>query len=284
MNQLVSETRKPDRRVDQVDGLLGRIGGMVVRLANGAREIAAAQELRYKVFHRQFGGSRRVSTTPVTRDIDRFDAVCDHLIVIDTDLIGPDHKRVVGTYRLMRQEQAQRATGFYSQGEFDLDSLVARHPDRQFLELGRSCVLEPYRSKRTLELLWQGIWAYCQIHRVDVMVGCASFGGQLPAQHAQALSFLAHHCRALPPWDVKAVPERSVDMDMMPVEAVDDRLAIAAMPPLIKGYLRIGAKIGEGCVIDYDFGTIDVFIVLPREAISERYIDHYGAEATRFAA
>jgi putative hemolysin len=265
------------------NALLGRIGSLETRLACNAAEIAAAQELRHRVFSSALGAGHR-ALPPAGRDADRYDPACDHLLVIDRSLGGPDHRRVVGTYRLLRQEQAERRDGFYSQGEFDLAALIARHPGRRFLELGRSCVLEPYRSKRTLELLWQGIWAYRRIHSIDVMVGCASFPGTIPALHAEPLSFLAHQCRAGPDWDVCALPSRSVTMDLMPSEAIDARLALASMPPLIKGYLRLGAKVGDGCVIDRDFGTVDVFIVLPKEAISDRYIHHYGAEATRFAA
>ena len=116
------------------------------------------------------------------------------------------------------------------------------------------------------------------------MAGCASFEGTVPARHAEALSFLHHNCRSTGDWAVRAVADRLVTMDLMPAEAVRTREALAAMPPLIKGYLRLGAMIGEGCVIDHDFGTTDVFVVLPVAKISARYINYYGAEAQRFAA
>jgi L-ornithine Nalpha-acyltransferase len=171
--------------------------------------------------------------------------------------------------------------------EDDVTAMVHRVVDqhgRRFMELGRSCVLPEYRSKRTIEVLWQGIWAYVNHYGIGVMAGCASFHGTVPAAHAEALSFLAHNCRAAPEWDVRAVPGRYVSMDLMPPEAIDARAALAAMPPLIKGYLRLGAKVGDGCVIDREFGTVDVFIVLPVETISARYINYYGAEAERFQA
>jgi len=83
----------------------------------------------------------------------------------------------VGTYRLLRQEVAERHGGFYSAGEFEIADLLKRHPGKRFLELGRSCVLPAYRSKRAIELLWRGIWTYVREHRIDVMIGCASFVG-----------------------------------------------------------------------------------------------------------
>ncbi|MDH6230722.1 putative hemolysin [Mesorhizobium soli] len=263
---------------------LGRIGTLEVRLARHDDEIAAAQEVRYRVFYDELGAKHDTSLAPERRDADRFDAICDHLLVIDTALPGPEHKRIVGTYRLLSQERAIAAGGFYSEDEFELNSLVARHPGRRFLELGRSCVLAEYRSKRTIEVLWQGIWAYVNRHDVDVMAGCASFHGTVPAAHAEALSYLHHHCRTEGAWDVRAVPGRYSSMDLMPKEAISAKSAIVAMPPLIKGYLRIGARIGDGCVIDHDFGTVDVFVVLPVKEISSRYINYYGSEAQRFAA
>lgn len=274
------------RRFDGLDrgATLGRIGPLEVRLARDSSEIAAAQEIRYRVFYDELGARRDVAHALDQRDADRFDAICDHLLVFDTSIAGPEHRRIVGTYRLLRQEAAASAGGFYSNDEFELEKLVARHPSLKFLELGRSCVLPAYRSKRTIEVLWQGIWAYINHYSVGVMTGCASFHGTDPFAHAEALSYLAHHCRTEGPWAVRAVAERYVAMDMMPPEAVNARSAIAALPPLIKGYLRLGAKIGDGCVVDRDFCTTDVFIVLPVAALSTRYVNYYASEAERFAA
>jgi putative hemolysin len=263
-------------------GVLGRIGRLEVRLARDAEEIAAAQEVRFRVFYDELGARRDAVTAVERRDSDRFDSVCDHLLVLDTAIRGPATAQIVGTYRLLRQESAIAAGGFYSDEEFQLEALIARHPGRRFLELGRSCVLPAYRSKRTIELLWQGIYAYVGYYDIAVMTGCASFHGIVPAAHAEALSFLAQNCRADEEWDVRAVISRYHTMDLMPSEAVNPRAALAAMPPLIKGYLRLGARIGDGCVIDRDFGTTDVFIILPMENVSERYLNYYSAEAERF--
>jgi putative hemolysin len=263
---------------------LGRIGALEVRLARNAAEIAAAQEVRYRVFYEELGATQAGLDSLVGRDVDRFDEVCDHLLVFDTSLPGPDHRRIVGTYRLLRQEIAAEAGGFYSEGEFELEKLVARHPGQRFLELGRSCVLPEYRSKRTIEILWQGIWAYINHYRIGVMTGCASFHGTVPAAHAEALSYLAQNCRASLEWDVRAVAGRYCPMDLMPAEAISMKSALAAMPPLIKGYLRVGAKVGDGCVIDHQFGTVDVLIIMPVKEIAARYVTYYSGEAERFAA
>lgn len=268
---------------DPIAGLLGRIGTLEVRLARNEAEIEAAQEIRYRIFYDELGARSGLDQID-QRDADRFDPFCDHLLVLDSGLSGPEHRRIVGTYRLLRQEVATAAGGFYSEDEFELRRLVARHPDLRFLELGRSCVLPEYRSRRTIEALWQGIWAYLNHYAIDVMVGCASFPGADPAAHAEALTYLAHHCRTGADWDVRAIGRRYHRMAMMPIEAVNPRAAFAAMPPLVKAYLRIGARIGDGCVIDRDFSTVDVFIVMPVKEIAARYISYYGGDGQSYVA
>lgn len=260
---------------------LGRLGSLEVRLATSPREIRLAQALRYQVFYAEGGASAHPAVAFARRDFDEFDAICDHLLVIDHAAAG---ERVVGTYRLLRQEVAERHFGFYSAGEYAIEPLVAAHPRARFLELGRSCVLAPYRNKRTVELLWHGIWTYVLHHRIDVMLGCASLEGTDPDALALPLSFLHHHAAAEGAWCARALPARYVRMDRLPKDRVDPKSALHALPPLIKGYLRLGARFGEGAVVDRHFGTTDVLVVLPVAAISPRYVAHFGPEAGRHAA
>lgn len=278
-------TTGPAARAVPPDGIgneacLGRLGSLEVRLARGEAEIGAAQEIRYRVFRAEASSDSAGAYGASVRDEDDFDALCDHLLVVDTG----SRDRIVGTYRLLPQERIGPGGRFYSEQEFEFAELVGRHPDRRFLELGRSCVVPEYRSRRTVELLWQGVWAYCRRREIDVMCGCASFPGIVPAAHAEPLSFLSHFHTADGEWRISALPHRYRTMDLMPAEAIDRRSAIAALPPLIKGYLRLGARFGDGCVIDREFGTTDVFVVLPVDTISARYVRYYGAEAERFAA
>jgi putative hemolysin len=170
---------------------------------------------------------------------------------------------VVGTYRLLRQTLAEDYGGFYTAGEFDIGALLARHNKLQFLELGRSCVLAPYRNKRTVELLWHGIHAYFLQNHCDVMFGCASLDGTDPGRLALPLSFLHHYASAPEPWRARALPQRYFEMNRTSKDAIDTKNALRVLPPLIKGYLRLGAYIGDGAVVDYEFGTTDVLIVLP---------------------
>lgn len=266
---------------------LGRLGSLEVRLASSAAEIRRAQALRYTVFFEEMSALGDVRTRRLRRDADRFDRICDHLLVLDhatleRTLLGL-RPRVVGTYRLLRHAVARRHGGFYSDGEFDIAPLIRRKPSLNFLELGRSCVLAPYRNKRTVELLWHGIWSYVLSHDMDVMVGCASLEGTDPERLALPLSFLHHHARAPEEWRVRAHERRYVEMNRLPASAIDARTALRALPPLVKGYLRLGAYVGDGAVIDRQFGTTDVCIILPVAAIDPRYVDYYGADASRYA-
>ncbi len=272
-------------RFSAATGTLGRIGALEVRLAASPAEVKDAQRLRYRVFYQEMSAIADARTLVSGRDRDVFDKFCDHLLVIDHDRIAPNGRpMIVGTYRLLRQSVADRFGGFYTAAEFDIAPLIERHPGLNFLELGRSCVLAPYRTKRTVELLWHGIWAYVRAHGIDVMIGCASLEGTDPSRLALPLSFLHHHARAPEDWRVSAVAGRKVVMNRMAPEAMDGKAALHALPPLIKGYLRLGAYIGEGAVVDHQFGTTDVLVVLPVSAINARYVNHYGAEATRYAA
>jgi putative hemolysin len=276
---LIDFPRRPDAPV------LGRIGSLEVRLACSPREIRRAQRLRYRVFYEEMKAEPDLTSRLQRRDIDAFDADCDHLLVTDSAAqTRSGRPRVVGTYRLLRQDQAERRGGFYSAGEFEIGPLLARHPGTRFLELGRSCVLRPYRDKRTVELLWHGIWSYVLQHRVDALFGCASLEGIDLRRHAEALSFLHHTALAADEWRVRALASRHRPMDRIPASQIDPRSAMRSLPPLIKGYLRVGAKFGDGAVVDHRFGTTDVFVVLPVASINARYVEHFGADAGRHAA
>jgi len=277
--------------VRQLNGLpevLGRVGSLEVRLARTKKDIKRAQKLRYKVFYKELAANPNAASYLSRRDKDPFDRVCDHLLVVDHAVPAKPFRKakpkVVGTYRLLRQEVAEENFGFYTAHEFDLKALIAANPGARFLELGRSCVLKEYRSKRTVDLLWQGIHTYMVHHRIDYMVGCASLEGTDVRKLALPLSFLHHYASGPEAQYAKAVPQRYVDMNLMPREEIDTRRALRALPPLIKGYLRLGATFGDGAVIDRQFNTVDVMVILRVASIDRRYLDHYSAGASRLAA
>ena len=269
------------RSAIEVEGspIFERAGPFEVRLVESAKELRQAQRLRYEVFYEEGGAIAAASSEARRLDFCPFDDICDHLVVLDTEArsaSGRAKTRLVGTYRLLRRDVAERHGGFYSQGEFDLAPLLARHPATRFLELGRSCVHADYRSKRVIELLWRGLWLYARHHAVDVLIGCASLPGLNLEANRMPLSFLLRLAQAEPAWQVSAWPHCRAAFEPAPAEAVDARRGLLALPPLLKAYLRTGARFGHSAVLDRQFGTTDVFAVMPMSDIEERYLAHYG--------
>lgn len=269
------------------------VGSLQVRLAETPAEVDAAQALRYRVFYEEMGAHPSAETTARKRDFDSIDPVCDHLLVIDNDRVGD--KKVVGTYRLIRREAAAKNGSFYSAGEYDISPLVA-YPG-EILELGRSCIEKEYRTGTVMQILWKGLAAYMFRYDIKLMFGCASLPGADPEKHVVPLSYLYHHHLAPPALRAKALPHLYVKMDRLPREAFDPEAAFDSMsfngikldpkagpnslPPLIKGYLRVGCAVGDGAVVDDQFNTTDVCIIFRTELITERYMRHYERMAAR---
>jgi len=262
--------------------VIGSLGSLTTRLAQTDEEIRAVQSLRYEVFYEELSAKLSSPRQLGGLDNDAFDHICDHLMVLDkTEDREFVPKSVVGTYRLLRQEVAERHMGFYSAGAFDLDPLLSRHGNMRFLELGRSCVRPTFRNKRTIELMWHGTWSYTLQYNIDVMIGCASFQGTNIETLKEPLSFLHHSFRVSSKWSVLAHSGIGVDMNIVPAEMIDHRRAFRALPPMIKGYLRLGAMVSGQAVVDEQFGTTDVLIILPVNKINPKYINYYGASAER---
>ena len=268
---------KPVGRPDGASRIVDlRSGRLQVRLATSWADIDAAQALRYRVFYEALGARPANGFAVRRRDVDRFDGDCDHLLVLDRSR-GPGPDRVVGTYRLISRAVAARLGGFYSAGEYDIARLVAQ--PGEILELGRSCVDAGYRHRPTLQLLWSGIAAYVFHYNIDLMFGCASLSGTDPAALAAPLAFLYHHHLAPAALRPRALSDRYVDMRRMPPEAIDRANARAALPPLIKGYLRLGGFVGDGAVVDEEFNTTDVCVVVKTDLITRKYLRHYRRQS-----
>jgi len=259
--------------------VLATYGALEVRLAETEAEVEAAQQLRYRVFYEEMSAVPSPQMRAEGRDFDRFDEFCDHLLVVDREVIDDEGQpAVVGTYRLMRSEDAARAGGFYTAGEYDIAPMLAGlPPGARALELGRSCILKSYRIKpATMQLLWHGVMTYVARFSLDLMFGCASLAGTDPDALALPLSYLHHYHRMPPEIRVRARPELYVEMNRMPKSAFEVRDALRALPPMIKGYVRAGCKIGDGAVVDRQFGTTDVLIYLPVADIAPRYKSRFG--------
>jgi len=253
-----------------------RSGNLGLRLAESPAEVDAAQALRFRVFYEEMGAHADAAFAAAKRDIDEFDAVADHLLVLDHDL-GNGPEAVVGTYRLIRRAGAAKLGRFYSESEYDVSMLVG-FPG-EVMELGRSCVAAPYRTRGTLQLLWRGIAAYVFRHRIELMFGCASLPGTDLDVLAPQLSYLHANHLAPPALRARALPQRFVSMDRMPIEQIDVKQALIDLPPLVKGYLRLGGFVGEGAVIDEQFNTTDVCVVVKTDQVTEKYYRHYERTA-----
>jgi putative hemolysin len=252
-------------------------GNLELRLAQNAYDIEAAQNLRYRVFYEELGAKPSTKTKMRKLDYDKFDEEADHLLVIDQTLKNKFTKitrnPVIGTYRLLKRSETDERPKFYTANEYDISKLLS-FPGR-ILELGRSCVDIRYRNRATMQLLWQGIAAYIFNFKIDLMFGCASFPGTKLEAHRTALAYLQTRHQAPIDFCPRALPHRYISMSSSDNFINSHKLNIKSLPPLIKGYLRAGGWVGDGAVLDNQFNTTDVCIVMKTDALSSRYLKHY---------
>jgi putative hemolysin len=248
-------------------------GSLEVRLAENSLEIDAAQALRYKVFYEEMMAKSTIKQNKLKRDIDDFDHYFDHILVFDNKIKGSTREKVIGTYRLNRGQHYNKEKLFYTSNEYDISNLI--NYKGNILELGRSCVAKDYRTGSTMQLLWSFIAQYVLKYEIKIMFGCASFPGIKAELHKKAFDYLYRNYLA--PKDIRpiALKNRYVNMKYKGSVEYSFKEFLSQIPPLIKGYIRLGAFIGDGAVIDYDFNTTDICIVLPTEKIASRYKLHY---------
>jgi putative hemolysin len=255
-----------------------RLGRLEVRVAQDAKEVLAAQRLRYRVFYEEMGAKPVGDMAEKKIDYDELDKHCEHLIVIDHNCTDPE-QALIGTYRLVRREAARRNGGFYSSGEYDISRIEA-YPG-EILEVGRSCVAPAFRNRPTMQLLWRGIADYIAAYGINILFGCASFPGTDPKALAVPLTYLYYYHLAAPYLRATALPHRYVDMRLMDPSEVDPERGLSQLPPinllppLLKGYLRLGGFVGDGAVVDEQFGTTDVCVIVKTDLIAEKYSRHY---------
>ncbi len=268
---ILSTTSAPFDRFSKTLPLL-KSGTLEARLARCEVDIEAAQRLRYEVFYEECGAKPDETVARLKRDISPIDNFCDVLLVIDHA-----RDRIVGTYRFMLREAAQQYGGYYTASEFEIDKIL-NYPG-QIMELGRSCVHKDYRTRPTMQLLWRGIGAYIQLNQVTLCFGCASFIGTDVSKYQQALAYLYHYHLAPPEIRSRVLPAYYQEMNLIPKNKIDLKQAMKQLPPLIKGYLRLGGYVGDGAFVDYDFNSIDVCIIVKRETVTERYSQRYSPQS-----
>ncbi len=228
-------------------------------LARTGSEVEEAQRIRFKVFAEEMGATLPSADTGL--DIDRFDRYCDHLLVRDLN-----ENKVVGTYRILPPEQAVNAGGYYSETEFDISRLDNLR-DRM-VEVGRSCVHQDYRDGATITQLWSGLADYIGKHSHEYMIGCASISMSDGGHYAASVYNKVNRLHAAPS-EYRVFPHCR-----LPLEALNQEMDVI-IPPLIKGYLRLGAYVAGEPAWDPDFNCADLFILMPVSRMNERYARHF---------
>ncbi|RNF34089.1 GNAT family N-acetyltransferase [Paracoccus methylarcula] len=244
-----------------------------IRIATCERDLHAAQRLRYRVFVEELGGDGAMVDHDRRLERDEFDPVVDHLCLIDRRRSPEELDHVVGVYRLLPGLRAEEFGRFYCDSEYDLTKL--RGSGRSLLELGRSCVDPAYRGGSGMFLLWNALADYVLDLRVELLFGVASFHGTDTRALAPSLSWLHHNHLAAEALRPVARPEGYQPMDLIPAENLERREALIGMPALIKAYLRLGGRVGEGAYIDRAFNTTDVFLLMDTAAMSEKHRKFY---------
>ncbi len=228
-------------------------------LARNIADVTEAQRIRFKVFGEEMGA--RLPSAGLGLDIDRFDRYCEHLLVRDHG-----ENKVVGTYRILPPEQAVKAGGYYSETEFDLSRLL--HLRDRIVEVGRSCVHPDYRDGATIAQLWSGLADYIGKHGHEYLIGCASVSMADGGHYAASVYHKLHRLHGAPA-EYRVFPRCRV-----PLESLNQNLEVA-IPPLIKGYLRLGAWIAGEPAWDPDFNCADLFILLPLARMNAKYARHF---------
>ncbi|BDB96424.1 GNAT family N-acetyltransferase [Candidatus Hydrogenosomobacter endosymbioticus] len=255
---------------DLLRGICMRYGDLEVRIAVSHEEVLASQELRYRVFCGGNGEACVQSGEDAKKiDVDRFDDFCHHLVVIDLSRSA----RVIASYRLITRDAASKCGGFYSSSEFDMSCMDLYKGN--VLELGRACVDPLYRSKKAFNMLLKWLDRYVKLFHIDVMFGCASFYGTQEEDFKNALSLLYYRHLAPPQLRPKVRKGLGIDMKMLPEECIDYARAEQEMPSLMKGYLKIGAVVGDGAFLDKQFNCIDVCVIVFANSLSRDYLKRF---------
>lgn len=239
---------------------------LVTSMAHDDAQVLEAQCLRYKVFAEELGAILPSAKEEIDRDI--FDKYCEHLLVREST-----ENKVVGTYRILSPDQAEKIGGYYSQTEFDLTRLL--HLSDRMVEVGRSCVHRDYRDGATITQLWSSLAQYMLQHRHDYMIGCASIS-MADGGHVAASIYRKLHRIYSAPVEYSVFP-----LCPLPLRVLNQDLD-APIPPLLKGYLRLGAYICGEPAWNPDFNTADLFILLPMSRMSNRYAKHFLKTSKHF--
>lgn len=246
-----------------------------VRLTRNKDERRQVRQLRYDVFVEEEGASATEEQRNLREEYDSFDRYAEYLAVFHNG-------KIVGTYRIIDRNAAEKMDGFYTESEFNISKI--KKVDGNIAEMSRACVNREYRDNAlVMRLLWAGLGEYIVRRKIAILFGVASWVGTKPVESAQAISYLYYN--HLSPLGLRAtvlsenfapdVNPKLSRMNILPREFVDEADARRQMTPLIKGYLRLGATFGRGVFIDKPFNTYDVFVMVQTKKIDAAYQKHF---------
>lgn len=243
----------------------------IIKLVHTKSELKKAQALRYSVFYKEKKAKPTLPKKLIRLDYDKIDKFADHLIIIDKN----KKNKVVGTYRLIRGDVAELYGGYYSSTEFNLINIVNNYQKKHILELGRSCVHKNYRNGTIMNLLWKAIAEYVKLYDIKVLIGCASFSGTDPIKYSEELTYLRDNFSLPANLSVKSYDKNIYPAYKLNNDNSNQLRTFAKLPPLIKGYLRVGGKVSDNFFVDHRFNTIDLFVVVSTDDIDTRYKKKY---------
>lgn len=241
------------------------VNNIKIKMAETAEEKRQIYRLRYKSLILDYDKDKQEIEG---FDKDEYDDFCDYIVAIDMNT-----NEVVGTYRLIRKEHAEKVGIFLTEKEFNMDNLKNKNCD--ILEIGRAVVKEEYRSGLVIGLLWKAVIRYALTLKVKFLFGTASFHGTDPSIYQHSLSSLYYNHLSPPETRTFAREKSRCSLQQLTEIDIDYRQVKKEMPPLVKGYINLWATIGEGAYIDTFFKSIDVFILLEIDRINPRYLQRY---------
>ena len=250
------------------------VNNFLIKVVEKKSELKKAQALRYSVFYKEKKAVPTISKKILRLDYDKVDKFADHLIVIDKNRKSVNNK-IVGTYRLIRGDIAANCLGFYTSSEFDLSKILNSYKNKQILELGRSCVHQDYRNGSIMNLLWKAIAEYVKLYDIEILLGCASFHGTNVMKYTNELSYLRKNFSLPDELSVKSLDPKIYPAYTEINSNINNLRTFAKLPPLLKGYLRVGGKVSHDCFVDYKLNTIDLCVIVTTDNMNEKYKKKY---------
>lgn len=241
------------------------VGSFIVRLAKTEEDRRRVQDLVDDVFHREEGIDPE-TVEQRQHDIKVINPVCDHLMVLSKET-----DQLIATYRLIRRAHADQIGGFYSQDEYDLTKLLAY--DGEILEFSRAVTHKDFRTSGMMMIVWKGLAEYIKSYDVKLMFGVPSFHGTDPQKLANEFSYLYHFHRA--DESILCRAKEYTEMNLIPKDQINEKEAFMNLPPLVKGYLRVGAVIGDGAFHDKDWNCLDIQVIVETDKTSGTYKKHF---------